>query len=221
MSYSTYLGFPLSVAATLNYRITPGSYLNISANYNHISNGGMNEPNKGINYPTISLGFDYYFRRGNYSPYIAKDWKTGVKQRNLYYIEFFVTANQSHLGANNKRYPVLGIAFRFSRQVSRINAINIGIEGLSDWVEKEKIKIDNSSIDHYLAGILIGNDFLLGKFIFYQQFGLYVHNPYKSYSCFQRYGLLFRINAWLTTGIGLKAHGHVADFLDLKMGIIL
>ena len=33
--------------------------LTASGNYNHISNGGLKQPNKGINYPTLALGLDY------------------------------------------------------------------------------------------------------------------------------------------------------------------
>ncbi len=221
MSYSTYFNFPLSLAATLNFRLNKNALINLSANYNHISNGGIKEPNKGINYPMISLGFDYYLRDGDFSPYKARDWKQKTKKRNLYYFELFYTSQRYDTLGVDKKYPIIGLTFRFSRQVSRINAINIGAEVLNDWRYKEKMQRENKNTDHRLAGLMIGNDFLLGKFVFYQQFGLYVYNPHKDETFFQHYGLLFRFNNCLAFGIGLKAHGHVADFLNIRVGFIL
>jgi len=36
---------------------------------------------------------------------------------------------------------------------------------------------------------------------------------------YQRYGILFKISDRVFTGINIKAHRHVADFLDLRTGI--
>ncbi len=221
MSYSTNISFPLAVAATLNYKINSRWLMNLSANYNHISNGGMKEPNKGINYPTISVGIDYYLRQGNFTPYKAKDWKQKVKKQNLYSIELFVTSQRYDTLGVDKKYPILGMTIRFSRQVSRINAISIGVEAHNDWRYKKKMKREEKNTDHRLAGLMAGNDFILGKFVFYQQFGVYVYNPYKKEKFYQRYGLLFRFNTFIVAGIGLKAHGHVADFLDVRIGVVL
>lgn len=221
MSYSTYLSFPLAVAASLNYKINQRWMVNLSANYNHISNGGMKEPNKGINYPTLSLGVDYYFREGSFTPYKAKDWKQKIKKRNLYYLEFFGTNQRYDTLGVDKKYSILGLTFRFSRQVSRINAISIGMEAHNDWRYKEKMKREGKNTDHRLAGLMVGNDFILGQFVFYQQFGVYVYNPYKKEKVFQRYGLLFRFKDFLVAGIGLKAHAQVADFLDFRVGVVL
>ncbi|MDZ7742557.1 MAG: acyloxyacyl hydrolase [Bacteroidota bacterium] len=221
MSYSTYISFPLAIAATLNYKINSRWLLNLSANYNHISNGGIKEPNKGINYPTVSAGVDYYFRDGSFTPYKATDWKQKTKKRNLYYFELFLTTQRYDSPGVDKKYPILGLTFRYSRQVSRINAISFGTEAHNDWRYKKKMKIEKKNTDHRLIGVMAGNEFLLGQFVFYQLFGIYVYNPYKKENFYQRYGFLFRFNDFIIGGIGLKAHGHVADFLDVRLGVVL
>lgn len=38
---------------------------------------------------------------------------------------------------------------------------------------------------------------------------------------YQRYGLMYRINRHVSVGINIKAHGHVADFLDARAGLSL
>ena len=221
MSYSTYISFPLALSTTLNYKINPRWMLNLSANYNHISNGRMKEPNKGINYPTISLGIDYYLRAGRFQPYKATDWKQNIEKQNRYYLELFLSGLPYDTLGKKKKYTILGLTFRFSRQVSRINAISIGVEGIKDWRYREKMKMEKKNTDHHLVGIMAGNDFILGQVVFYQQFGVYVYNPYKKETFYQRYGFLFRFNDFLIGGIGLKAHGHVADFLDVRIGMVL
>jgi len=222
LSYSTRISFPIILAATLNYKLNSKFMVNLSANYNHISNGGMKEPNKGINYPTASLGLDYYLRQGNFAPYKKADWKAEKPKRNKFYIGGFGTAKQLNEKGELQRYAVFGLQGRFSRQVSRINAISFGVEAMNDGVHKEEIARDSLDVDHHMAGILIGNEFLLGKFLFGQQFGIYVYNPYnQNTTTFQRYWLDYTFAKYFYMGIGLKAHGHVADFLDFRLGVFL
>lgn len=220
LSYSTYFSFPIILAATLNYEVNNRFRINLSANYNHISNGGMKEPNKGINYPTASLGVDYYLRQGDFEPDGKPDWKQDGLKRNKFYIGGFGTAKQLNEKGELKRYPVVGLAGRFSRQVSRINAVSFGFEAMGDGAHKEEIARDSLDKDHHMAGILVGNEFLLGKFLFGQQFGVYVYDPYKRNTiAFQRYWLDFKFFKSFYFGVGLKAHGHVADFLDIRVRV--
>ena len=223
LSYSTRLSFALMLAANLNYRLNNRIMLSVSANYNHISNGGMKEPNKGINYPTASIGLDYYLSDHlKFRKYSSPDWRQTAGKRNKYHFWASGTAKQVSGSGEQKRYPVVGLNARFARQVSRINAINFGFDFLSDGAHREEIQRNGFVKDHKKAGLLVGNEFLLGRFNFSQQFGIYVHDPYnRNTSVYQRYGLDYQVVPKLFAGIGLKAHGHVADFLDLRIGISL
>jgi hypothetical protein len=70
--------------------------------------------------------------------------------------------------------------------------------------------------------IALGHEFLLGRFLFSQQFGAYVikarNQPADVY---QRYGLMYRISQHFSLGINIKAHGHVANFLDARISVSL
>jgi hypothetical protein len=75
-------------------------------------------------------------------------------------------------------------------------------------------------IDGNKVSVALGNEFLLGKFLFSQQLGIYVYKPYKAGAdLYQRYGLVYRITRWLSFGINLKAHGRKANFLDFRLGL--
>ncbi|MFP4470358.1 MAG: acyloxyacyl hydrolase [Bacteroidales bacterium] len=221
LSYSTRINFTLNLSSTLNYVLSERVQLNLSANYNHISNGGMNEPNKGINYPTASIGVDYYLRDPEFPDYPKHEWQ-GSSGQNAFFFHLFGTAKQLSGSGETNRYPVAGLAVRFSRQVSRLNALNIGVEVVSDGAHREAILRSGRDTDHKQAGLLVGNEFILGRFLFSQQFGVYIYDPYqKNSSLFQHYALDMKIFSGVLLGIGLKAHGHVADFLSFRIGLAL
>ena len=50
--FSTRFAFPLFIGARFKYRIADHTYITLSGCYNHISNGGFKQPNKGMNFPT-------------------------------------------------------------------------------------------------------------------------------------------------------------------------
>jgi len=221
LSYSTRFSFALQVAAGLNIWLSDNMMMSAAANYNHISNGGMKDPNKGINYPTVSLGLDYYLRNATFESFPQSDWRESVAHKTRYFISAFATKRELEIDNEQKTFPAAGFNFRVNHQVSRINAIAAGLEVMGDWGAREKSKQAGQTSSHYMAGLFVGNDFLLGRFMFGQQFGVYVFNPYGGTpDLYQRYFLDFFATKSVTTGIGLKAHGHVADFLDFRIGVL-
>lgn len=219
LSYSTRFSFALQVAAGVNCRINKNLMTNLSANYNHISNGGMKDPNKGINYPTVSFGLDYYLNPPDFQKFTGSDWRNEAGGRNRWFFSAFGTKQEVKIDYETKSFPAIGLNTRFSRQLSRINALVAGAELMGDWGNKKKIEQSGEDTGHGMAGLFVGNDFLLGRFIFGQQFAAYIYNPYGGTpDVYQRYFLDFIVTNHLTAGVGLKAHGHVADFLDFRVG---
>ncbi|MEM9300215.1 MAG: acyloxyacyl hydrolase, partial [Bacteroidota bacterium] len=76
--------------------------------------------------------------------------------------------------------------------------------------------------DFHSLGLVVGNNLVFGKFTFNQQMGYYLYRPYPTENSdfFQRYELLYLIGKRYQIGTSLKAHGHVADNLDLRFGIL-
>lgn len=221
-SYSTRISFPLFIYSSLNYKISSQWLASISANYNHISNGGMKEPNKGINFPTMSMGLAYY-------PYIPeielpekKPWKELYPNRNKLTMTVFGTWKPVSHG-ESQRYPIYGGDLKLSRQASRLIAISIAAEYIDNGVLKEKINRENKSVDHVQAGMMAGLDFLMGRFIFSTQLACYIYKPYhEGYpDIYQRYSLIMRVFDGFYGGVGLKSHAHVAEFLDFRINYIL
>ena len=74
LSYSTYLAFPLQLGVAAHFKINESWTMDLQGVLNHISNGGLNEPNKGINWPTIGLGVSRYFTVPEFKDRAKNNW---------------------------------------------------------------------------------------------------------------------------------------------------
>jgi hypothetical protein len=217
MSYSLAVSGFISLGVGSHVRLSDRFSLHAYATYNHISNGGIKEPNKGINWPTASLGFDYALEpvvfpvreKTRYKTYKGKPPRTDVA--------VFLSSKTVQAGEKD-RWLIGGIAGQISKQVSIFNALSLGSEIWFDNALQEKLnRAGQSQISSWRAGVLAGNEFLMGRFVFSQQMGFYVYKPAPYFNAlYQRYGLIYRFNNHIAMGVNLLAHGHVANFLDFR-----
>ncbi|MBT8220570.1 MAG: acyloxyacyl hydrolase [Bacteroidia bacterium] len=218
-SYSTQIAFPLQIGGSLHIRLQPQWYLDVTAAYNHFSNGGIRQPNKGINWPTAALGIGHYLERPEFKIRTKEDWRAETKPETRFDLIFFMAINEAQ---SNTHVASPGIEIKYSKQFGRINAYTIGAEWIYDNKARYAIEQSDGTENPQKGSLAIGHEFLLGKFLFSQQIGYYIYKPYApGDEVYQRYGLVFRAFNRLSAGINLKAHRHVADFLDLRVGWIL
>ncbi|MBN1338313.1 MAG: acyloxyacyl hydrolase [Bacteroidales bacterium] len=219
LSYSSKINFPLLLSINLFHRLNPNFLLNIGLSYNHVSNGGMSEPNLGINFPAIGLGIDYNISPVRFIKKSPGDWRReGVMKRT----DLIISSGRKQLDHSEKqRHSIIGFSASHSRQVGRVSALFAGGEWLMDGAVREKIRIKRiQGSGSQSVGLFAGHKFLLGRFFFSQAIGLYIYKPYDyGDPYYQRYGLMFRANPHLLAGISLKAHRHVADHLDLRVSV--
>lgn len=217
-SYSTHLSGYLLVGTGLWFRLNDRWWLNSSINYQHESNGGLKEPNKGINWPTAGVAVSY---QPHPRPYFR-----GIRKRDKFWKELPIRWDAGVFGiakrvldeqGKSRRLPVIGISFQGSKQVGRISALTASVEVFTDRALRFRLKQDSIDASATRAGLLLGHEFLLGKFIFSQRFGIYVFNPTNYFEdVYHRWGIHYRINRHLGTGFNLQAHRHIADFIDLR-----
>ncbi len=218
LAYSTLLNFPIELGVGLNYRLNQQYNLQLAFKYNHLSNGGYRSPNKGINFPTLSLGLNRYLRDIDFPNYERKQVELTPKEKNRLNLALLSGWSNAKVGAKDKFF-VSGITFRYSRWVISKSALNIGTEGVADLSKREQLKAEGSNTDYHQAAILVGHEFWLGRFTFSQQLGIYYFDKFKKDDrTYQRYGLIYRLKKGLTVGFNLKTHRHVADFFDLRIG---
>ena len=213
-SYSTHVAFSLILALKAGFRLSDKTRLEIAPYYNHISNGGVKDPNKGINYPSISIGLSHSLAEARYNNYAKSGWD---KDNRLERIDItpFVAWKQME---DDVHVFAPGIEVKGSRQVAQINALTLGFEYLEDNFAKFEFEKDGVDGEWRKLSTAVGHEFLLGKLIFSQQLGFYLYNPdWEGEMFYQRYGLVYYWTKWLGTGVNMKAHGKVADLIDFRV----
>ena len=189
----------------------------VSGAYHHISNGGMQQPNLGMNFPTVSIGAEYSIgrialvsRKKHYVSENALQYYTGL---------FFTTGKVSTM--DDLRKPILGLSGGFYKPFARMHGIGVGVELVNDWSLKERNKQSAEHIDHYIISGLLRHHFLFGKFDFSQAIGFYLYKKYPTpNSIFQRYALAYRITKHIEFGFSLKAHLAVAEQMDVRVNYL-
>ncbi|MEX0997934.1 MAG: acyloxyacyl hydrolase [Flavobacteriaceae bacterium] len=218
-SYSTHLSVYLLVGVGAWVRLSEQWWLNPTVNYQHISNGGSRKPNKGINWPTAGIAVSY---QPEFRP-----WYRGERTTENYWKESATRYSVTLLGAmrrgydeagDRKRYALGGLAIQAGRQVGSLSMLTLGAEVYHDEELKDKLKREGLDASPLKAGLLVGHEFLLGRFQFSQGLGVYVFDQTPYYDrLFHRWGLQYSINRHISAGFNLLAHRHIAEFLDFRL----
>lgn len=222
-----FFSLPVSLWAMLNaniyYKIDRKWQALIGFNYNHISNGGMKSPNKGMNFPTLNMGFQYDFQSEVVKkPEKNTDWKT--KSKNFcYLLASGSVKNVPPELASTKVEPgiIYGAQWMFGRRVGRLSALSAGIEFVHDGYDRILLDRIADQTSTWKGGLLVGHELLVGKVRFTIHLGPYLYNPSRiTDAVYQRYGLFYRFGQHLLVGSTMKAHRHVAEVFELRVGWI-
>lgn len=217
MSYSTRLAFFLGISKGISWQLNRHWQTSLYTNFLHISNGGLKDPNKGINWPTAQLQISYFpdeFKPVNKKVRI----KTNEKEYGLTVYALY-TSRLLNVG-DKVRYPIYGMGAEAFIQLSSISGLTGSIELYNDHSLKEKMeRLGMEDISSIRSGICAGHVFFIGKFQFAQQLGYYVYNPSNLFdNIYHRWGLNFCASEKWVIGVSLKAHRHVANFTDVRIG---
>ena len=166
----------------MNLKLNERTNLHLAGFYNHISNGGIKNPNKGINFPTLSLGADFNLRPMPFKHHLRNDSINLHSYKCRFDIVIFGAAKTDVKG--HEHYPVYGLMPSFSRVIGRLSTISMAFEGTVDLADKHEIEQkamqeNVSLVDHKYFAILLGHELLIGRFIFSFHFGAYLYSPFK------------------------------------------
>lgn len=217
-TYSTHLSLVIMAGIGLNYQLTDQWNLRFLAKYNHTSNGGINTPNKGINFPGVSIGVTKSITPVSYPDYQKITSREPPENKERFSITHFSGWSNARVGDKDKFY-VFGLAGSYSRWIGNRSALTGGTEIILDYSRRERIESRGENKRFIQAAALLGHEFWLGKVTFGQQLGVYYFNEHRiNDDVYQRYYLTYQLSDKLHAGIGLKAHRHVADFFDVRIG---
>lgn len=208
--FSAPVSFLLTLAPKATYELNDLWALQASLAYHHISNGGQKQPNRGMNFPMLGFGLVYFTQKAELPQYE----KTPPPNRWYFYMDLAMNTRESE---ENTRRPNLILSGGAFRRVSGIIGLGGGLELAQDF----SLPIQVYRSESLIPGIYLENHFIFSRFDFSQRMGKYLYKPEgyrESESFYQRYQLSYRVGMHLSLGAGLKAHGHVAEYLDLRLG---
>lgn len=219
--YSSPISFILILQLKLNYKINPHYSVYLSGNYNHISNAAVSKPNKGMNFPTVGIGLEYTIHPVTLE---KKDMKTDMDLDKLikYARIFWNIRTVPETSEHPEKYEIMiGLESGIMKRLSRINGLLTGIEYSYDGLFHEEIKRNDLNYTPHLFSPHLGHFFIFGKFTFTQQFAWYAYKsfPFNDHDFFQRYGIFWQFGKLINCGFSLKSHGHVAEYMDVRMGV--
>lgn len=218
---------------TIHYEIqlSQSYYFNINAAFRHYSNGKLNMPNNGMNYPIVGVGVRYvphpekltYYK----NPFPEFDRRT-------HFNVMFSTSWREVLQEDTK-HKAYSISAYLSKRVSKFNSLLLGLDGFS--YEKESVIYANSvwhlkngtpedntaDNDGRQAAITVGTELHMDKLSVIVQGGFYVYKPQEYYEStwYQRYGLKYYAHKNIFTQFTLKAHSRTADLIEFGAGVQL
>jgi hypothetical protein len=211
--FSAPLSFLLYVKPAVTYSFHDNWAVSASFAYNHISNGGQKKPNRGMNYPMAGLGLHYFVKNDPLPTYVRDNFNGSWE----YYIDGGVNVRDTPDGS---REPNFNLNIGAYRKILPIVGLGGGVEMSYDL----SLMDDDGGQGAFLPALFVANHFLFGRFDFSQHFAIYLAKP-EGYMAdrtfYQRYTLHYALTEKFRLGAGIKAHGHVAELLDIRFGILL
>lgn len=223
---NTFFGSPLSgmlaLSASAHHRLTRHIHASATVSYNHISNGGIRQPNRGMNFPTLGLGLLYL--TGTASLPDAAQWpKSTISNRFIRRIMGFGSVRTL---PQTDKLPetagwIWGLSATAGYRVNRFHALSAGLEFVDDGYIREQLNRDSQLLNHRQLGLLMGYELWLGRYVFTTHMGWNLLQPtaLPDGRLFQRYQLLFTVRNRYLAGVGLRARLNVAEGFDLRMGV--
>jgi len=220
-SYSLPVNVYLSLGVGLRWQFSPTWAMNLNGEYQHISNGGLREPNKGINWPTMGLGIEFSPKKMELKKYIRRKEPNESFRAKRIEVSLLGIVKGGDFSGARKYYPIAGMNFTTSWQVSRLHAWTASAEFYQDEFMQERLTSIGVDTEGYRGGILAGHEFLLGKFIFSQQLGMYWLGRNNNDLLYHRWGLNYSFLPKWALGVNLRAHKHIADFTDVRITYLI
>ncbi len=216
-SYSLPVNVYLALGVGLRWQFSKQWSMNLATEYQHISNGGLYKPNVGMNFPTVGIGVEYSPQGLELKKFVcSRGTKETFRSRRLD-VQIFGVTKYGDFTGTGKHYPIMGLNFTGSWRVSRIHAWTAAAEAYQDQYLQERASTEGVVSSGSRIGVLAGHEFLLGKYIFSQQIGMYLAGSHHNDLVYHRWGLLYFFKPKWSVGFNMLVHRQTADFTDLRV----
>lgn len=207
-------------------------YFNVNFAFRHFSNGKLNIPNNGMNFPIVGVGLRYVPNPTKIS--FIKDTLRAIDKK--IHFNLMGSASWREVLREDYKQKAYSMSFYLSRQLTRYNTLLIGVDGF--LYDKESVRkaaqvyyflednpqkdIDINDDGRQMA-VTVGTELLFGKLAVILQGGIYVYKPqvYYESTWYQRYGFKYKIAHHFFPQVTLKSHSRTADMVEFGLGISL
>lgn len=220
LAYSSNISNYLALGLSNYYFINPKTALNLSFIFNHISNGGLKNPNQGLNFPGINFGMSYYFEKPNYNYSVRA--KSKIDSSIKKYLTLFYSATTAN-SYSNKRHAIFGLELSGKKDINGVLFATAAFSLYQDKTVQQRLRQDSVSAEsQYRCGIGTGIGFKMGKVNFASSLGAYVYDPITYYArIYHQHELSFQLNKQWAVGVNLKAHTYIANYTDIRIKYLL
>ncbi len=220
LTYSSLISNYLVLGFSNHYFFKPNLDLFLGLQVNHISNGGIHDPNNGLNFPGANLGLSYFFNQPEFNKSRIRKYGTADFPRRFSAAVFYTATTT--LDTSNKKFPIYGLDFGTSKRLNGVLLWNANIEFYKDEAVKQKLIQDGESPnDQYRLGLSSGIGFQMDKFQFSSSLGVYLFDPINYYSkIFHRHEISYALSKHWSLGLNMKAHTYIANFVDARIKYI-
>lgn len=218
-AYSSHINGYLGLGMSLNFTLSSKLQMMVNATYSHFSNGNTKNPNTGMNYPNIGIGMEYKLATKKVPLgkmlFYKEPWRFDMA---------FLVSNKSLPTQRDRRFWAYGINLQASYQVHPIHAFTVGFEGIIDKSMRSALDSNfytwDLNLDHRLAGVMVGHEFLFNRMIFSQQLGYYIYKEIPDdllRNLYHRWGINYKLSRRWMLGINLNSNLQKAFILDGRL----
>lgn len=227
-SNGTNLAIGSNVNVYINYsletilRITPRLNYKLGAGITHVSNGNMQQPNKGLNIFTVFTGLNYSFNKPNYlvNSLAPESSETSKHQYNLW----FSFGRKQISRKYDETYSVASVSGEYLHVIKGNSWGGAAVSLYFDPSLPREIELTDTVATNFSDKLRVTLNLMyelkMGKISYVFQPGVYLKNPYKkSGSISNRLSIRYQINPTLSAGITIKAHWFaIADLFEWGIG---
>lgn len=236
-SVSTQTNMFISLGTGLYYEIGRHFDLGLNVKFNHLSNGAIRIPNKGLNSVAPQLSIVYYPERISLQKNDTISFNT-EKYNTLEFSVFGGKKDAFYRGDNRDDLPlydgfdysVYGAEAYYMQQYSPKSAYGVGMGITYDGEYNHTMYVSDSMVyqkkrfsnDRVLFSIIPTYRLMIGKLYVNVGAGVYPFKKMRKYDkdiLFQKIGLQYQITDRFFASFGINAYSfHIANYLEWKLG---
>jgi hypothetical protein len=216
------LAFVLRSTIRFEFPVREGFRMNLNLAFRHFSNGALNKPNNGMNFPMVGVGVQYQPKEVRLLN--TPDTASTVINRHIQF-NLRLAGGVKEVLRVDEKHPMYSLSLYGSKRLSQKSSVLFGGDGFINTALREEFinkqsPVPHEALDQRLAGVSIGHELHLDKLSFVIQFGRYVHQPYELYpQYYQRYGLKYMLFQSFSANAMLLAHARTAHVIEWGLGL--